>query len=123
MTGAAFVAALGVQLLVLYAPSVPGEPLFPHVDLVVHAAVFAAPALLALLAGVPSTPLLGLLGAHAVVSEVVQHVALPGRTGASLDVVADLAGIALGALLAREVARRRGRPATVPGAGGHARRW
>jgi VanZ family protein len=46
---------------------------------------------------------LGLVAAYAVVSELIQGFALPGRSGDPLDVVADLAGVAAGWLLARRL--------------------
>ena len=45
--------ALLAQLVVLYAPSAPGGPEISGLDKVIHASVFGAPALCALLAGVP----------------------------------------------------------------------
>ena len=42
-----------------------------------------------------------MLAAHAVVSELVQHWLLPHRSGDAADVLADLAGVALGVLAGR----------------------
>lgn len=86
-------AALVGHLLVLYAPS-GADGGVAHLDKLVHALVFALPVLLAALAGLPWRPLLLLLAVHAPVSELLQHAALPGRSGDVLDVVADLAGLA-----------------------------
>jgi hypothetical protein len=95
----AFVVAVVVQLLVLYWPRAVGAGGVPGLDKVVHAAVFAAAAWTGRAAGVAGWPLAVALGAHAVVSEVLQAQVLPARTGDPVDVVADLAGIAVGMLL------------------------
>ena len=47
--------------------------------------------------------------AQAVLSEVVQALLLPHRSGDVLDVVADLTGVALGVLVAVAVGRLLGR--------------
>ena len=96
-------AALVGQLLGLYAPSAPqmGGPTVPGADKAAHAVMFAAVVLTALRAGLPRRWVLGLSLVHAVLSEVVQHELLPHRSGDLLDVVADVAGIALGAWGAR----------------------
>lgn len=99
--------ALLVQAVVLYAPQGGGDPPFPNADKVVHLAVFFVPALLALAARLPARGVVALLGVHAVVSEVVQGVVLAGRSGDPLDVVADLAGVAL-AVAVWGVRRRSG---------------
>ena len=87
--------ALITQLVVLYAPSAPGGPEVSGLDKVIHASVFGAPALLALLAGLSPRWVLGLLVLHAPVSELVQATMLPSRDGDVGDGVADLTGIAL----------------------------
>jgi hypothetical protein len=121
---AGFAAAVGVQLVVLYAPSAPGVEPFPRSDLVVHAVVFAVPPTLGLLGGLPARPLLGVLAAHALLSEAVQHVLLPGRSGDPVDALADLAGLALGWALARALASpRRRRRGTPRASGGGRDRW
>ena len=88
--------AVAVQLVVLYAPSGPSDSPFPGSDKVVHVLVFAVPVTIALLAGGPLRPVVAVFAAHAVLSEVVQHALLPGRSGDPLDVVADLVGVGLG---------------------------
>lgn len=104
------VLALVVQCVVLYLPSPPSVGgAWPGFDKGVHAAVFAAPAFALLRAGV-RTPWVALaLAGHAVVSEAVQSVALPGRGGDPADVGADLAGLALGVLAGSLLSRRRPR--------------
>ena len=112
-------AAVVVQILVLYLPvSGPGGAL-PGADKVVHAAVFGAVAFTGRRAGVPLLPLVALLVAHAVVSEIVQGMLLPGRQGDPWDAVADVAGTGLGAWLAGDrgrAPRRTSRREPPPGA-------
>jgi hypothetical protein len=90
--------ALIVQVVVLYSPSAPAGPQIPGLDKLVHISVFAVPALAALMAGISAPWVLGILAVHAPASELIQHFALPGRSGDPLDVMADCAGLALGAL-------------------------
>lgn len=101
------VLSLLLQLVVLYAPSAPGGPELNGLDKVVHATVFGAPALAALLAGLPRRWVLGLLALHAPVSELVQATVLPSRDGDVWDGVADVTGVglALGAFVV--IARMR----------------
>ncbi len=103
---AAAAVAVVVQCLVLYAPQAPGTEPFPNADKVVHATVFLVPALLGLAARLPWRAVAAALAAHAVLSEVVQGVLLPHRSGDPWDAVADLVGVAL-ALLAWWLAGRR----------------
>ena len=93
--------SLLLQLVVLYAPSPPGGLEVNGLDKVVHASVFGAVVLTALLAGLPRRWVLGVLALHAPVSEVVQATLLPSRDGDVWDAVADLTGVglALGAFL------------------------
>jgi len=90
------VVAVGVHLVVLYAPSTPTDLPFAYADKVVHVLVFLVPVVVALLAGGRPRLVVGVFAAHAVLSEVVQHALLPGRSGDPLDVVADLVGVGLG---------------------------
>ncbi len=103
--------ALALQMLVLYAPSTPdlGESALP-VDKVVHAAVFALATYTLAAVEVPLGWVVGLMSAHAVVSELIQHRLLADRAGDPADVAADLMGIAIGVLLVR--VRRRPRRAS-----------
>jgi hypothetical protein len=92
--------ALAVQLVVVYSPQGVGGPQVTGMDKVVHVLIFAAPALAALMAGFSRRWLLwalGILALHAPVSELIQHLALPQRSGDVLDAVADLSGVALAA--------------------------
>jgi hypothetical protein len=92
----ALVVALVLQLISLYLPRAPAGPQVTGLDKVVHVCIFAAPALAALMAGVSAPWALGILAVHAPLSELVQHFALPERSGDVLDVMADFAGIAFG---------------------------
>ena len=94
----AFAVALAVQLVALYAPDAAGGPEVNGLDKVIHATIFAAPALAALMLGVPARWVLGLLVAHALLSELIQHWALSHREGDVFDVVADIVGVLLGGL-------------------------
>ncbi|TRW43417.1 VanZ family protein [Georgenia yuyongxinii] len=106
---AALLVALAVQALVLYLPVVPDAPgtSVPGADKITHAAVFALVTVAGLVAGLPPAIVVGFGVVHAAASELVQHSVLPGRSGDVLDVVADLAGVALGVVVARWLARRR----------------
>ena len=94
----ALAVALAVQLVALYAPYAAGGLEVNGLDKVVHATIFAAPALAALMVGVRARWILGLLVAHALLSELIQHWGLPHREGDVFDVVADVAGVLFGGL-------------------------
>jgi hypothetical protein len=110
---AAGLAVVG-QLVGLYAPEPPTEgSWFPGADKVQHAVAFALPVFLVpwadtlrrRAAGRPPRARVLVLTvwvfvAHAVVSELVQHLAQLGRTGDPLDVLADWIGVAVGGSLA-----------------------
>jgi VanZ family protein len=117
---AAALLATALQLYGLYRASGPAAPpWFPHLDKVGHAAGFALPLVLAVLAlGLHAGPrtyrrrqLLALLvaasAAHAVVSELVQHTFYRHRTGDPADVLADWVGVAVGAGAGHLLLRRR----------------
>jgi hypothetical protein len=109
--------ALALQLAVLYWPRQPelAQIDLPGADKAVHAAVFAL-AVWAWVARVGRAWLVGgLFAANAVVSELVQGLVLPQRSGDPWDAAADLAGLALGLLLAAWTARAA---RAAPGAGG-----
>ena len=98
--------AVLVQLVVLYSPSGPEAQPFPHSDKAVHLLVFLVPVTVALLAGAAQRVVVVAFGAHAVVSEVVQALLLPTRSGDLADAVVDLVGVALGVVLWRALVRR-----------------
>ena len=112
-----FLALVVVQLVVLYAPRTPSGGGLLHADKVVHALVFGAVLVAARRCALPRLPVAAALLVHAVVSELVQHHLLPGRSGDPLDLAADAAGVLLAALVPLRADGRRhrpGRPAAAP---------
>jgi ABC-type multidrug transport system ATPase subunit len=101
---AALVAVVLLSLYVLFTPRTGGDGLFPGSDKVVHLVLFA------LLAGTtrarfgPAVAGLAAVAAYAPLSELVQGLLLPTRSGDLWDVVADLLGVAAGWMLARRLA-------------------
>ncbi len=106
---AVFAVAVLLQLVVLYAPSTAG-PSAANADKLVHFAIFALVAWAGRRVGLPVVPLVVVLVAHALLSEVVQATLLDERSGDPWDVVADVIGIGVGVLLpwprAREIMAR-----------------
>lgn len=101
-----FVVVCAVHLTALYLPSTPeAGPVeeIPYADKVVHVVLFAVVALAGRWAGITARPLLAVLVVDAVASELIQGSLLPERTADATDFLADLAGIALGLLVARWV--------------------
>ena len=98
---ALLVAAVAVQLVVLYAPGDVGPLPFPHADKVVHVGVFLVPVALALLAGFRGATVVAVFAGQALVSELVQWRLLGDRSGDVVDVLADLTGVVLGVVVAR----------------------
>jgi hypothetical protein len=92
----ALAAAVFANLVVLYWPRPVSAGGIAYADKVVHLAIFALVAATALWARVPLAWLVGLLVAHAVSSELVQHWLLVNRSGDPADVAADLVGVAVG---------------------------
>jgi VanZ family protein len=105
----AFAVSIVVQLLVLYLPRAPSTGTLP-VDKVVHATVFGAVLYTGARLGLPARPLAAALVVHAVVSELIQHFLLSGRTGDPFDVVADLSGVLIVILFLRRRSQRFGPP-------------
>ena len=102
-----------VQLAVLYWPVVTVEGPVSWTDKVVHLLVFAVPTW-AVGRATGSVRLAAVVFAvHAPLSEVIQHVALPGRSGDVWDAVVDLVGVGLGVLAL----------ALVAGVGARRSRW
>lgn len=85
-----------LSLYVLFAPDPGGAPRFTHADKVVHAVLFGLLAVTARWRCGTRTPVWLAVAAYAVASELVQGLLLDDRSGDPLDVVADLAGAALG---------------------------
>lgn len=108
--GGLFAAAVLVHLVVVYAPQAPGAPSALPVDKVVHVLVFALVVATGRWAGLPAWVLIPSVAAHAPISEIVQSLWLPNRSGDLWDVVADLTGVGLGAVAHPRPTRRRRRP-------------
>jgi hypothetical protein len=102
----ALVAAVAVNLVVLYWPGPVSDGGIPYVDKLVHVAIFAAVAVTGLRVRVRVAWLVGLLAVHAVSSELVQHWLLANRTGDPADVAADLVGVAVGVVVGWKLAAR-----------------
>jgi hypothetical protein len=94
-----FGVALAVQLVALYVPRTPSEGGGRGVDKLIHAAIFAAVVWTGRRAGLPIGWVLLLSAVHAPLSEWIQAHFLPDRDGSVTDALADLAGVAIGALL------------------------
>jgi hypothetical protein len=93
---------------VLFWPIGVGEQPFPAADKLVHLLLFALLAATTRWRFGRVPPALLLVAAYAVVSEVVQGVALAERSGDPVDVVADLVGTGAGWLAAgRAMGRAR----------------
>ena len=93
---AALVAAVLLSVYVLFVPDPGGAPRFPGADKLVHAALFGLLAATSRWRLGAAPPVWLTVASYAAVSELVQHVWLEGRSGDPLDLVADLAGAALG---------------------------
>lgn len=100
----AFVVALAAQLVALYWPRVAVDGFPQDSDKVVHLLLFGVPAYLGVVAFGRWWPALVLV-AHAPVSELLQGALLPGRSSTPADAIADLAGVALGVVLALRTRR------------------
>jgi VanZ family protein len=95
-----FVAACLLHLYGVYSPRQAGPEVgLPLADKVAHLFLFGSVAFLGLKAAVPARWLLVALVSNAVVSELVQYLVLPQRSGDPFDSVADLLGVAVGAYL------------------------
>lgn len=91
-----FVIAVGVSLVVLFAPGadVPTAP--PGVDKVIHGALFLWLAVAGRYSGIAERPLGIALAAYAVGSEILQGALPINRDFALGDIAADLVGVLLG---------------------------
>ncbi|GAA4810747.1 VanZ family protein [Tomitella cavernea] len=96
-----------VSLVMLFSPgsTVPSGP--PHSDKLVHAGLFAALAIAAVVAGAGWRSTAAVLLVYAAVSEVLQGVLPIHRNGDLRDVLADTVGIACGIVLTLVVRRFR----------------
>jgi hypothetical protein len=111
-----FALAVAANLVLLYWPRTVGAGGPPHLDKAVHLLAFAAVAWTGLRAGLPSAVLLPVLVVHAVSSELVQARLLSERSGDPADVLADCAGVLLGALAGNRLGKAswRDEPAGPP---------
>jgi hypothetical protein len=102
----AFALAVLASLVVLFAPAgdVPAAP--PGVDKVVHLLLFAALGGTGRWAGIRAWPLAVGLAGYAGLSEILQAATPLARSGSVADLLADLAGVALG-LVAWSALHRR----------------
>ncbi len=91
-----FALTVVVQLCAVYWPRVDVQGPVTWTDKVVHVLLFLVPTVVGLLVGLRPPYVVGALALHAPVSELVQHVLLPGRSGDVWDAVADLSGVVLG---------------------------
>jgi len=91
------VVAVVAQLLVLYWPVVTVEGPVSWTDKVVHLVAFAVPTYAVGRALRSVRAAVVIFAVHAPLSELVQHYAMPGRTGDVWDAAIDLVGVALGA--------------------------
>ncbi len=98
----AAVLALLVQFWALYVPKAPGIQTGLPLDKVVHFGLFALVTWLGVRAGVPAKWVVLLMVVQAAASELTQSFFLAQRGGEWWDFAADLAGIAVGAWLARD---------------------
>jgi hypothetical protein len=87
---------MAVQLIAVYSPQGLAGPGITGLDKVVHVAIFAAPALAALMLGIRARWALGILAVHAPASELIQGFFLSHRSGDVFDMMADFGGVALG---------------------------
>ena len=102
MRRAILAAAVVLQLVVLYWPRAVSPPAGIPLDKLAHALIFGLVAWAGVRAGVPVGWIVGLLLAHAVLSELIQAWLLPHRAGDPWDAVADSVGTFLGAWLGRQ---------------------
>ena len=105
MRSAALAAVLLLSGYVLFAPEQGGPTLFAGSDKVVHLVLFALLAAAVRWRYGRAAVGVALVALYAPVSELVQALALPDRSGDPLDVVADLAGVTVGWLLPWRVRR------------------
>ncbi|MCW2680283.1 MAG: hypothetical protein JWM62_1684 [Frankiales bacterium] len=92
-----------LSLYVLFTPRTGGDGPFDGSDKVVHLLLFGLLAATTRWRFGPATAGLVAVAAYAPVSELVQGLLLPTRSGDPWDVLADLLGVAAGWLLARRL--------------------
>ena len=95
-------AAVVLQVAVLYVPSAPAVPTGGvPLDKLVHVLVFALPTYALVRAGMGRGLVVVLMVAQALVSELVQAVALADRSGDVADLLADLVGVGIAVAVLR----------------------
>jgi len=94
-----FGAVAAASVVVLFVPTAPGVPPFPYADKVIHLLLFTALAWTACRAGLGVRACVLGLVAYAALSELVQAILLPSRSGSWLDLAADVLGVGLGIAL------------------------
>lgn len=96
---AAFGLALVISAVLLFSPGsrVPTDP--PWADEATHLLVFAVLAVTGLRCPVPARTLLGVLAGYAAASELVQVLLPIDRSGTVRDVLVDVVGVGLGAVV------------------------
>ena len=104
---APFGAVVLLSVVVLFMPASGTPAVYPELDKLIHLGLFAALALTGWWAGVRPAALAGGLVAYVGASEVLQAVLPIGRDATWGDALADVAGAAVGLLVARSVATRR----------------
>lgn len=104
-----------LHLVGLYRPGGFGGdgPEVPGLDKVAHVAIFGLPVFFLLLAGCRRWWVIILFAVHGPLSEVVQHLLLPRRTGDPYDLIADTVGIGLAVAAAAMINSRKQRSAAV----------
>ncbi|MCU0298102.1 MAG: hypothetical protein MUF33_06230 [Candidatus Nanopelagicales bacterium] len=98
--------ALALQFWALYVPRTPSVESGLPLDKAVHLGLFLVVTWLGLRVGLPRVGLVIAMVAQAAISELTQWLFLPQRGGDWWDFAADLAGIGLGVLLARDRSHR-----------------
>ncbi|HNQ06076.1 MAG TPA: hypothetical protein PKH97_02695 [Tetrasphaera sp.] len=91
--------ALLANAVAVFMPGGDGVPLFSYADKIIHVLIFAVPALLGLLAGLPRRPWLAGLAVYAPVTEILQATLIPSRDGSFGDLTADLLGLVSAAVV------------------------
>jgi hypothetical protein len=95
-----FGVVVAISGVILFAPSVPGPPLFSHADLIIHCLLFGALAWTGRRAGLVLPAMAAALVLYAGGSELIQAIFLSHRSGSWTDLAADLTGSALGLAVA-----------------------
>lgn len=112
---AAAIVVVGAHLLALYWPRIEVTGPVSWSDKVAHVVLFGMPVVMLGSVLERAGAVMGVFAIHAPVSELIQSAVLPGRSGDLRDMLADLAGVALGAAVLAVRARVRGPSAARSG--------